>query len=113
MGQYRRMDLRQATALLTQDFSILPLTISESIALGDPDEITDDYRVQEAARLGGADRFIERLPDKWSTNLRPVPTVASSGGNIQGALLQYMRDFDEHIDVSGKISFCLEYDTSS
>ena len=45
------MDLRRATALLTQDFAILPLTILENITLGDPDEIADDYRVHEAAKL--------------------------------------------------------------
>ena len=99
---YRSTDLRQATALLTQDFTILPLTISDNIALGDPDEITDDYRVHEAARLGGADQFVKRLPKAWSTVLHPLPSVMSYAGDIEGPLLKYMQELDEHTDVSGE-----------
>lgn len=103
---YRHMDLRRATALLTQDFHILPLTVSESIALGDPDDITDDYRIQEAARLGGAADFIKRLPKTWSTIFQPVSVVSSMGHYPEGELLAYMQSLHEFTDVSGECLSC-------
>jgi ABC-type multidrug transport system fused ATPase/permease subunit len=104
---FRNLDLRQATALLTQDFHIMPLTVSEDIALGDPEDITDDYRVQEAARLGGAAEFIKRLPKKWSTTFQPVNIVSSIGHWPEGELLKYMQSLYESTDVSGERTCCL------
>ncbi|GJE98932.1 ABC transporter ATP-binding protein [Phanerochaete sordida] len=98
---YRPLDRHEATALLTQDYNILPLTISENIALGDPYDIADEYRVQEAARLGGSADFVSRLPKAWSTVLHPVPSVNPLGYIEDGPLRKAMDDLDKFTDVSG------------
>ncbi|KAI0820602.1 P-loop containing nucleoside triphosphate hydrolase protein [Trametes gibbosa] len=66
-------DLRQAISVLFQDYTHFPLSIRDNIAIGDPTAAADDEHVQRAARLGGAEAFIEKLPEKYDTYLdRPV-----------------------------------------
>ncbi|KAF5351552.1 hypothetical protein D9758_007240 [Tetrapyrgos nigripes] len=73
-------DLRKATAVLFQDYTLFPLSIKQNIALGDPSTAhspnLDD--VIEAAKLGGAHDFISKLPEGYDTYLdRPVKDVYS------------------------------------
>ncbi|KAH8101550.1 P-loop containing nucleoside triphosphate hydrolase protein [Cristinia sonorae] len=66
-------DLREAISVLFQDYTHFPLSIRDNIALGDPTHANDDARVALAAKLGGSDEFIGRLPDGMDTYLdRPV-----------------------------------------
>ncbi|KAG6831639.1 hypothetical protein H0H92_008716 [Tricholoma furcatifolium] len=66
-------DLRRAISVLFQDYTHFPLSIKENIGLGDPENATDEDKVRQAAHLGGADEFIERLPAGFETYLeRPV-----------------------------------------
>ncbi|KAH9855737.1 P-loop containing nucleoside triphosphate hydrolase protein [Lenzites betulinus] len=66
-------DLRQAISVLFQDYTHFPLSIRDNIAIGDPSAAANDEHVQRAARLGGAEAFIEKLPEKYDTYLdRPV-----------------------------------------
>lgn len=53
--------------------TLYPLQIKENIALGNPDLALDDDKVREAARLGGAEGFVDKLPEGFETYLdRPV-----------------------------------------
>ncbi|KAF9072268.1 P-loop containing nucleoside triphosphate hydrolase protein [Rhodocollybia butyracea] len=66
-------DIRQAMAVLYQDYTCFPL--SKNIALGDPGHSSsnDLSRITKAAEFGGASEFIERLEDGYETYLeRPV-----------------------------------------
>ncbi|KAF8807154.1 P-loop containing nucleoside triphosphate hydrolase protein [Phlegmacium glaucopus] len=75
----RLVDLRKAITVLFQDYTLFPLNIRDNISLGDPPHSSDFSRIQKAAELGGADAFIERLPDKYETYLeRPVMDQYSS-----------------------------------
>ncbi|OJA13412.1 hypothetical protein AZE42_05944 [Rhizopogon vesiculosus] len=66
-------DLRSTLSILFQDYTHFPLSISENIALGNPALAHDADKVREAARLGGADAFIDKLPEGFDTYLdRPV-----------------------------------------
>ncbi|TFY58122.1 hypothetical protein EVJ58_g6609 [Rhodofomes roseus] len=83
-------DLRQAVSVLFQDYTHFPLSvrtrvthtrhqpddstqIRDNIALGNPGHATNDDQVRLAAKLGGAEEFIERLPEGFDTYLdRPV-----------------------------------------
>ncbi|KAJ3719796.1 P-loop containing nucleoside triphosphate hydrolase protein [Lentinula raphanica] len=66
-------DLRRAIAILFQDYTHFPLSIKDNIALGDPGHADDTERITQAASLGGASEFIERLEDRYDTYLeRPV-----------------------------------------
>ncbi|KAI0638773.1 P-loop containing nucleoside triphosphate hydrolase protein [Trametes polyzona] len=69
----RLRDLRRAISVLFQDYTHFPLSIRDNIALGDPSAAKDDEHVRLAARLGGAEAFIEKLPEGLDTYLdRPV-----------------------------------------
>lgn len=75
----RLADLRKAMTVLFQDYTLFPLNIQDNISLGDPLHASDFSKVQKAAELGGADSFIERLPDKYETYLeKPVRDQFSS-----------------------------------
>ncbi|KAG6816268.1 hypothetical protein H0H87_007349 [Tephrocybe sp. NHM501043] len=65
--------LRRTISVLFQDYTHFPLSIKENIGLGDPENASDEEKVRKAAALGGAEEFIERLPDGFDTYLdRPV-----------------------------------------
>ncbi|KAG9310293.1 P-loop containing nucleoside triphosphate hydrolase protein [Chiua virens] len=66
-------DLRRAMSTLFQDYTHFPLSLMDNIALGNPDLEPDNDKIREAARLGGAEDFIDKLPDGFDTYLdRPV-----------------------------------------
>ncbi|KAF9448852.1 P-loop containing nucleoside triphosphate hydrolase protein [Macrolepiota fuliginosa MF-IS2] len=68
-------DLRRATSVLFQDYTHFPLSLADNIGLGAPTSphATNMEYVQEAARLGGASTFVEKLPEQYQTYLeRPV-----------------------------------------
>jgi ABC-type multidrug transport system fused ATPase/permease subunit len=84
-------DLRRAMSTLFQDYTHFPLSVGfqfplifgtlhlypfqvgENIALGNPDLAPDEDKIREAARLGGAEEFVDKLPEGFDTYLdRPV-----------------------------------------
>ncbi|KAG0703055.1 P-loop containing nucleoside triphosphate hydrolase protein [Suillus ampliporus] len=69
----RLADLRAAMSILFQDYTHFSLSIRENISLGNPVFAHDDDKVREAARLGGAEDFIDELPEGFDTYVnRPV-----------------------------------------
>ncbi|KAJ7611789.1 P-loop containing nucleoside triphosphate hydrolase protein [Roridomyces roridus] len=66
---YRIPDLRQATATLTQDHHLYPLSLGENIGLGNPARVDDLEMIREAARQGGAEDMIAKLADGLGTVL--------------------------------------------
>ncbi|KAF6748428.1 HlyB/MsbA family ABC transporter [Ephemerocybe angulata] len=75
----RLSDLRKATSVLFQDYSLFPLTIGENIGYGDPAHAYDIDRIREAAKLGGCEEFIDKLPDSFDSYLeRPVNDIYSN-----------------------------------
>ncbi|KAI0056772.1 P-loop containing nucleoside triphosphate hydrolase protein [Artomyces pyxidatus] len=86
-------DLRRAMAILFQDYTLFPLSIKDNIALGDPENADDEDKIREAARLGGAEDFIARLPDGFDTYLeRPVRDLYS--GLPEGTKTLFGRSVD-------------------
>ncbi len=73
-------DLRKHIALVLQEGVVLPTSIAENIAYGRPD--ASDAQIAEAARLAGADSFIEKLPQKYETE------VTEAGQNLSGGQRQ-------------------------
>ena len=73
-------DVRRHIALVLQDSPILSTTVAENIAYGNPQ--ATEAQVREAARLAGADAFIEAMPHKFQS-------VLSEGGqNLSGGQRQ-------------------------
>ncbi|KAG1777294.1 P-loop containing nucleoside triphosphate hydrolase protein [Suillus placidus] len=84
-------DLRAAMSILFQDYNHFPVPIRENIGLGNTALANDDEKIREAAHLGGAEEFIDDLPDGFDTYLnRPVYESYSS---IEGALSHKSIDF--------------------
>ncbi|KAG1874093.1 P-loop containing nucleoside triphosphate hydrolase protein [Suillus tomentosus] len=66
-------DLRAAMSILFQRYSHCPVTMHENIGLGNPTFANDDEKIREAARLVGAEEFIDDLPDGFDTYIdRPL-----------------------------------------
>ncbi|CAE6431870.1 unnamed protein product [Rhizoctonia solani] len=74
LKDFKLSSYRATTSVMYQDYQHLPLTIYENILLGRPDCENPKEAVEEAARLGGAFDFVQKLPLKFETNLEPQQT---------------------------------------
>ncbi len=63
----RVQELRHAVGIVFEDTFLFSDTVRANIAFADPN--TPQDRIEEAARLAGADEFIEQLPDGYDTSL--------------------------------------------
>jgi ATP-binding cassette subfamily B protein len=74
-------------AVLFQEFNQYTMTAKENISVSEPKTVMK--RVKEAARLSGADGFIEELPQGYNTYLNPALEngVELSGGQWQKVAL--------------------------
>jgi ATP-binding cassette, subfamily B, multidrug efflux pump len=79
--------LRSRIGLVMQDTFIFSGDVSENIALAEGE--VDERRVREAARLVNAERFIERLPQGYRTQLGEGGEAVLSAGERQ--LLAFAR----------------------
>ncbi|MEQ8767417.1 MAG: ABC transporter ATP-binding protein [Planctomycetota bacterium] len=75
--EYDPKDLRHQIGLVLQEVFLFPGDILENIRLGDTS--ISEERVIEAARLVGADRFIQKLPDGYRSEVRERGATQSVG----------------------------------
>jgi ATP-binding cassette subfamily B protein len=79
-----------------QDYVTYQASAAENIGLGELDRLEDRDAIIEAARKGGADSLLDRLPDGWDTPLGKWfdGGVELSGGEWQKIALgrAFMRD---------------------
>ncbi|CAE6355230.1 unnamed protein product [Rhizoctonia solani] len=68
---YKVSTLRAAANIMYQDYNHFPFTIKENILMGRPDSDNPDIDIENAAKLGGAYGFIQKLPMGFETNLEP------------------------------------------
>ena len=61
--------LRAEMSTVFQDYGQYQMSVRENVALGDVDEVSDDASVTAAARMAGADEFIEALPERYDNML--------------------------------------------
>lgn len=106
----RLADLRAAMSILFQDYTHFPLSIHENIGLGNPALAHDEDKIREAAHLGGAEEFIDELPDGFNTYIiRPVRNgypdfpMMPSGQPMDFSLVQSVGGFrvPEDLSLSG------------
>ena len=81
-------DLRRAIVMVTQEAYLFSGTVADNIALGKPDASFEEIRA--AARVVGADTFIERLPDGYDTDVNKRGGRVSAG---QRQLISFARAF--------------------
>ncbi|OAX39483.1 P-loop containing nucleoside triphosphate hydrolase protein [Rhizopogon vinicolor AM-OR11-026] len=72
---YQIADLRSATANLTQEHTIFPLSLSENIGIGSPSSATNLDRISQAAKLAGAQGIVENFTEGYDTTLEPIRTA--------------------------------------
>jgi ATP-binding cassette subfamily B multidrug efflux pump len=84
--QVRQSDLRKHIAVVLQDVFLFSGDIKGNIGLGD-EAITDD-RIKAAARVVGANKFIERLPGEYSEEVKERGSTLSVG---QKQLISFAR----------------------
>lgn len=77
LRDYRMEDLREAFGVVLQDTSLFEASIKENISYGQGDATME--QIKEAARLAGADSFIERLPQGYETILTQGGSELSQG----------------------------------
>ncbi len=73
----RLQDVRQQISVVLQDTFVFSGTIMENIRFGNP-KATDE-QVREAARIVGADDFIQRLADGYETEVEERGNILSAG----------------------------------
>ncbi|HEX7069420.1 MAG TPA: ABC transporter ATP-binding protein [Rhodothermales bacterium] len=83
---FRLADLRRHIGLVLQDVFLFSGSVERNITLGNPDVSAE--QVRSAARLVGADRFIERLPQGYDQDVRERGSSLSHG---QRQLLSFVR----------------------
>ncbi|MCM1543737.1 MAG: ABC transporter ATP-binding protein/permease [Ruminococcus sp.] len=99
----KKDDLRGTMAFVLQDSKLFVGTIAENIRYGKLD--ATDEEIAAAAKLANADKFIEKLPDKYETEIRADGINISVG---QAQLINIAR-----AAISGRPLLVLDEATSS
>lgn len=84
--EYTLEALRKNIGLVLQDVFLFSDTIMNNITLGNKD--IPEEKVREAAKLVGADKFIEKLPDSYNYNVMERGATLSVG---QRQLISFVR----------------------
>ncbi|SNZ09214.1 ATP-binding cassette, subfamily B [Terribacillus aidingensis] len=77
LREVRLQDIRQKISVVLQDTFVFSGTIMENIRFGNPE--ASDEQVREAARIVGADDFIQRLADGYETEVEERGNILSAG----------------------------------
>ena len=86
LEQITELSVRKLVGVVMQDVFLFSGTIRENLAFGNPD-VTDEA-LEEAARVVGADRFIQQLPGGYQYRVLENGTGLSSG---QKQLIAFVR----------------------
>ncbi|KAJ7041944.1 P-loop containing nucleoside triphosphate hydrolase protein [Mycena alexandri] len=77
---YRLTDRRHATAALTQDHHLFPLSLRENIGIGNPAHVADMGMIRTAAKQGGSEGVIAKQAEDFETVLRQAFGTQYSNG---------------------------------
>lgn len=70
MNLYNKKEIYRHCSAVFQDYIKYPFDIKTNIGLGCEKDINNIERIKKAAKMSGADEFIEKLPEKYNTQLR-------------------------------------------
>ena len=102
LPSYRISDVRRTTAILRQDHPILPLSLRENVALGQPEMQATIKDVEEAVKQGGATHFMAKLKDGLETVTCPIKTTETwFSGEADPDLKAEIEGIDKKTDLSG------------
>ncbi len=94
LREYPQAELRRRVAMVLQEVFLFGGSVHDNVALGRSD--ISEAEVRRAARAVEAQRFIERLPQGYATEVRERGTNLSAG---QGQLLSFARALAHGADV--------------
>jgi len=102
-NMYEMSKLRQATANLSQDNVIYPLSLAENIGLGFSECASNKGMVAKAAEQGGALSFISKLSDTFETQLDPrnKPFILNCPSEKDHPIVQKLEELRKKVDISG------------
>ena len=102
LSKYKISDVRHAIAILRQDHPVLPVSLRENIALGLSGRIATNDDIDEAIRLGGAEKFVQKLKRGQETVLNPITTAhAHFTGDTDTDLKSILEEKETKTDLSG------------
>ena len=90
ISQFGKRDLAQWIGFVPQELFFFDGTVQENIARARPDVADDD--VVRAARVSGADLFVEKLPDGYGTRMGEAGARFSSGERQMLAIARALVD---------------------
>ncbi|SJL17823.1 uncharacterized protein ARMOST_21386 [Armillaria ostoyae] len=103
ISRYRITDLRRATATLTQDHSLFPLSLGENIGLGYSEKVNDAEMIDRSAEKGGASHCLKKL--EWEKETRLTTDNEAYGSNLPGdpdhPLQLELEKLQKNIELSG------------
>jgi ABC-type multidrug transport system fused ATPase/permease subunit len=101
-NHFKRCDLREATALLSQDHVIFRgVSIAEDVGLGRWTAQNRREIIEEALHLGGADDLISKLKAGSDTILNPARTKDLAYQITSGPLKRIHDSLEKESSVSG------------
>ncbi|MHB1688370.1 MAG: ABC transporter ATP-binding protein [Ignavibacteriaceae bacterium] len=103
-----KKDLRKYISIVLQDVYLFSGTIKSNISMNNND--IADEKIHEAAKLVGADRFIEQLPHKYDEIVKERGSTLSVG---QKQLLSFARAlaYDPHILILDEATSSVDTET--
>ena len=103
-----KKELRKYISIVLQDVYLFSGTIKSNISMNN-DEIQDE-KIQEAAKLVGADRFIDQLPNKYDEIVKERGSTLSVG---QKQLISFARAlaFEPHILILDEATSSVDTET--
>jgi len=101
MSSYRISNLREATADLTQDHTLYPLSVRENIGVGYPACVSSLDMITQSAKLGGAFDFISKFEHGFDTTLEPVRTAYLGQFTGTHPLKEVFNELEKQVDISG------------
>ncbi|MCG2686407.1 ABC transporter ATP-binding protein/permease, partial [Candidatus Parcubacteria bacterium] len=69
LTKLNKKEYRKHIGVIFQDFTAFDLTAKENIGLGEVSEINNLAKIKKAAQKAGADKIIEKLPERYDTML--------------------------------------------
>ncbi|KAK0455665.1 P-loop containing nucleoside triphosphate hydrolase protein [Desarmillaria tabescens] len=103
ISQYRMSELREATAMLTQDHSLFPVSLGENIGVGYVQHVRDMEMIDRAAELGGAAHCLAKLTEGKDTMLAAMNEAYEFDvpENEAHPLQVELKRFTKNIQLSG------------
>ena len=102
LKSYRLDDIRRSMAILRQDHTPYPVSIRQNITLGLVDKIAGEEDIENAIEAGGAQNFINKLPKKLDTILKPVTlSQVRCPKDVISEIKDMVDEKEKVIDLSG------------